>query len=110
VRNVISQMRTLLDQLQTAATPVSVPGLQLGPLDCNRLEETTGFGSTRSPEALCRAVEKLAAMKVGDIRIPFSPGQLAELQHRAQKRGRSLEAEMKAVVARIEEELFYKGG
>ena len=48
-------------------------------------------------------------MRIGDIRIPFTPGQLAELQHRASKRGRTVEAEMRAVVARIEDELFYKG-
>ena len=36
--------------------------------------------------------------------------ELAELQHRAMKRGRTVEMEMRAVVTRIEEELFYKGG
>jgi hypothetical protein len=49
-------------------------------------------------------------MRIGDIRIPFTPGQLAELAHRAGKRGRTVEAEMRAVVARVEEEVFYKGG
>jgi hypothetical protein len=68
------------------------------------------LGATRSPEFLTIAVERLASMKVGDIRIPFTPGQLAELQYRAQKRGRTIEAEMKAVVDRIQDELFYRGG
>lgn len=80
------------------------------PAECHQLEETLGLGATRSPESFVAAVARLASMKIGDIRIPFTPGQLAELQHRAQKRGRSLEAEMKAVVARIEDEIFYKGG
>jgi hypothetical protein len=71
---------------------------------------TTGFGSTRSGPDLVKAIERLASIKVGDIRIPFTPGQVAELQHRAMKRGRTVEAEMKAVVDRIEDELFHKGG
>lgn len=55
-------------------------------------------------------IERLASIKIGDIRIPFTPGQLSELQHRASKRGHTVEQEMRAVVARIEDELFYKGG
>lgn len=57
-----------------------------------------------------RAIDRLASIAIGDIRLPFTPGQLAELQHRAAKRGRTVEQEMRAVVSRIEEELFYKGG
>lgn len=87
-----------------------VPGLQLDPRDCNRLEEIVGLGATRSAESLVLAVDRLASMRIGDIRIPFTPGQLSELQHRAQKRGRTVEAEMKAVVDRIQDEIFYKGG
>jgi hypothetical protein len=90
--------------------PPVVPGLQLSPRDCTQLEETLGLGATRTREDFLAAVGRLASMKIGDIRIPFTPGQLYELQYRAQKRGRSVEAEMKAVVARIEDELFYKGG
>lgn len=82
----------------------------LPPAHCHRLEETLGLGATRDTANFVAAVERLASMRVGDIRIPFTPGQLAELQHRAQKRGRSLEAEMQAVVDRIQDELFYKGG
>ena len=103
-------MRSLLDQLQTLATPAKLPGLQLTPAECDRLEEITGFATTRSAPDLLAAVERLAAIKIGDIRLPFTPGQLHELQHRAQKRGRTVEQEMRAVVSRIEDELFYKGG
>lgn len=69
-----------------------------------------GLGTTMSAEALLKAVNRLGTIKIGDIRIPFTPGQLEELQHRAGKRGRTVEMEMRAVVARIEDELFYKGG
>jgi len=105
---ILARIRVLLDQLSTLATPARVPGLQLSPADCDRIEETTGFASTRSAEELVKAIERLASIKIGDIRIPFSPGQIAELQHRAQKRGRTLDAELRAVVSRIEDELFYR--
>ena len=85
-------------------------GLQLSPADCAQLEETAGLGSTQSASDLVKAVEKLCAIKVGDIRIPFTPGQVQELQYRAKKRGRTVEQEMQAVVDRIRDELFYKGG
>jgi len=100
-----------LNQLERQlTTPAVVAGLQLTPLDCTRLEETTGFASTRTVEEFLRAVERLASITIGDIRIPFTPGQLAELKHRAAKRGRTVEVEMQAVVDRIRDELFYKGG
>jgi hypothetical protein len=101
----------LLDRVALALLrPAPVPGLQLSPAECNRLEETTGLASTQSAEAFIRAVERLASIRVGDIRIEFTPGQLSELQYRAQKRGRSIAEEMKAVVDRLRDELFYKGG
>jgi hypothetical protein len=106
----LAQIGMLVTSFIENDAPASQPGLQLSPGACNRLEETLGLGATRSPEFLTIAVERLASMQIGDIRIPFTPGQLAELQHRAEKRGRTVEAEMRAVVARIEEELFYKGG
>jgi hypothetical protein len=84
--------------------------LMLSPADCGRIEETTGIGTAHSTPDLVAAIGRLAAMRIGDIRIPFTPGQLSELQHRAAKRGRTVEAEMRAVVDRIQDELFYKGG
>jgi hypothetical protein len=86
------------------------PGLQLTPADCARLEEICGLGSTRTPEALVLAIDRLASLRIGDIRLPFTPGQLSELQHRAAKRGRTVEAEMKAAVDRIQDEIFYRAG
>jgi hypothetical protein len=106
---VLAEVVALLQELEHLSTPAPVAGLHLSPLDCNELEAVTGLGSTRTPQHLLAAVERLASIKIGDIRLPFTPGQLAELQHRAAKRGHSVEAEMRAVVARIEDELFYRG-
>lgn len=89
--------------------PTPAPGLHLTPLLVSELETLLGVSVPLSASSLYTAIERLASLKIGDIRLPFTPGQLAELQHRAAKRGRTVEAEMKAVVARIEDELFYKG-
>jgi hypothetical protein len=106
----VVEISRLVQRFVESAQPIVVGGLQLTAAECNLLEDITGLGSTQSAAALLKAVERLAAIKIGDIRIPFTPGQLHELQHRAQKRGRTVEAEMRAVVARIEDDLFYKGG
>ena len=90
---------------------VVVPSqLTLSPADCAQLEATAGLGSTQSAAALVKAVQRLCTIAVGEIRIPFTPGQVEELKHRAQKRGRTLDAEIRAVIARLQDELFYKGG
>ena len=108
---IVDEIGNLLSELLLhAKTLTSVPGLHLSPGDCNEIEAVTGLGTTRSVQHLLAAVERLASIRIGDIRLPFTPGQLAELQHRAAKRGHSVEQEMRAVVARIEDELFYKGG
>jgi hypothetical protein len=85
-------------------------GLALTASDCNQLDEVLGLASTKDAATLLRAVDRLGAIRIGDIRLAFTPGQLMELAHRAEKRGRTVEAEMAAVVARIEDELFYRGG
>jgi hypothetical protein len=107
-----SQIIRLLSAEQLAKEyDLVVPGvLTLSRADCHAIEETLGLGATESVPTLLSAIARLASVRIGDIRIPFTPGQLLELQHRAKKRGRTVEAEMKAVVARIEDELFYKGG
>lgn len=73
------------------------------------LEETLGVGSCRSAVDLIAAVQRLATIRIGEVRVPFTPGQLEELQHRAKKRGQSIEQTVKAVVDRIRDELFWRG-
>jgi len=89
---------------------VSPEQLALTPVVCRQLEDRLGLGSIASPDALIAAVDRLGSIRIGDVRIPFTPGQLHELQHRATKRGRTIEQEIKAVVDRIQDELFHKGG
>jgi len=102
----------LAREIDAAAEQPKVPpsSLHLDAQTCRQLDDILGLGATLSATTLVKAVDRLGSMRIGDIRIPFTPGQLQELQHRALKRGRTVEAEMRAVVARIEEEIFYKGG
>ena len=108
----LRQIEGLVQQLRGAVTDAvtTAPGLTLTPVELARLETLLGASAPLTPATLYVAVDRLASMRIGDIRIPFTPGQLAELQHRAHKRGRTVEAEMQAVVARIQDELFYQGG
>lgn len=75
---------------------------------CVILENTLGIGATHSPERLVAAVERLATIRIGEIRIDFTPGQLEEIATRARKRNQTVEQAMQAVVDRIREELFWR--
>ena len=88
---------------------VTPTALAISAAICQRIERTTGIGSTKAPEQLVVAIERLASIKVGDVKIAFTPGQLDELAYRATKRGRSVEAEIQAVVDRVRDEIFWKG-
>ena len=94
----------------TTQPHAAAPGLQLTPAETDQIAQALGLGAAVTARAILAGIERLAAIRIGDIRIPFTPGQLAELQHRAGKRGRTLDAELRAVVARVEEELFHHGG
>lgn len=87
-----------------------VPGLHVSPYQCRAIEDTLGIGTTQSAPHLIAAIERLARVEIGEVVIPFTPGQLAEIKHRAQKRGRTVAEEIQAVVDRIRDEIFYKGG
>jgi hypothetical protein len=108
----IAALEVLLDDVrrQILAPDWPPPGLTLTPVEVDQIATALGLGARPTAVSILAAIHRLASVRIGDIRIPFTPGQLAELQHRAGKRGRTVEAEMRAVVARVEEELFYKGG
>jgi hypothetical protein len=62
-----------------------------------------------TPADLVAAIERLASIAIGAVKVEFSPGQLEEIAHRAAKRGRSVEAELNAAVDRIKDEIFHRG-
>lgn len=84
-------------------------GLTLPPSACQAIERTTGISTTHTVAALVGAIERLAQIHVGGVRVEFTPGQLEEIAHRAAKRGRTVQQELQAVVDRIKDEIFWKG-
>lgn len=84
-------------------------GLQLSRAECELLEQTVGLGTTRNARDLLQGMRRLASISIGNVNIPFTPGQIEELQHRAKKRGQTVEQAIKAVVDRINDELFWRG-
>jgi hypothetical protein len=84
--------------------------LHLTVVECDRIATALGLGSRPTATSILTAIDRLASLRIGEIQLPFTPGQLSELQYRALKRGRTVEAEMQAVVARVKDELFHKGG
>ena len=82
--------------------------LRLSPALVARLEQTLGLGSGRDPAVLVEAVERLAAISIGTVRVDFTPGQLEEIKHRAGKRGHTVEQELRAAVDRVKDEIFHR--
>ena len=110
---IVANQRTLLAVVPARTFPapyelVDPAALTLSNADRTALESTLGLGATQTPAALVAAVSRLARLRVGEVEITFTPGQLEELAHRAEKRGRSLQAEIEAVVDRIREEIFWR--
>lgn len=93
-----------------SGAPVATPGLHLTPAECGQLEDLAGLGATKTAAALVAAVDRLGSIRIGDVRLSFTPGQLRELAHRAEKRGHTVEEEVRAVVQRIQDDLFWHGG
>jgi hypothetical protein len=108
----ISQGTHLLEILSAASFPGAYEilhegQLTLSPADRQQLERTLGLGATASVVSLIAAVERLAAIEVGTIKIDFSPGQLAEIKHRAAKRGHTVQRELELAVERVSGDIFH---
>lgn len=73
------------------------------------IEAATGIGTTGSGASLISGIQRLARIAIGDVQIPFTPGQLEELQHRAEKRGQTVQQAVQAVIDRIRDEIFHRG-
>lgn len=83
--------------------------LAVPPAVVKRIEATTGLGTGRDPYGLVEAIERLASISIGTIHVEFTPGQLAEIAHRAGKRGHTVQQELEAAVDRIKGEIFHRG-
>lgn len=82
-------------------------GMVLTRATCGRIEAITGIGTAQSPDRLLAALDRLAKISIGEVKIDFTPGQLEEIKHRATKRGQTVEQTVQAIVDRIKDELFF---
>lgn len=71
------------------------------------LESTLGGGVIKDAADLLTKVHRWAGISIGDIRLQFSPAQLAEIQHRATKQGKTPESICADIVAQLESQFFY---
>lgn len=97
-----ASFRSLYEVQQDGSLTLSQP-------EREALEILIGLGAARTPATLLAAVDRLASIRIGDVRLEFTPGQLEELQHRAAKRGQTVEQSVQAVVDRIRDEIFHRG-
>jgi hypothetical protein len=86
--------------------PVGSDGLILRTDHRSRIDRTLGIGSTETPDHLVTAIERLARLRIGDVRVDFTPGQWEHLQHRAGKMGITTDALLHRVVERITSEIW----
>lgn len=82
-------------------------GLLLPRALCVQIEQTTGIGTTQSAAKLVPAIERLARISIGTIKIEFTPGQLEEIKRRATKRGITVKQELQRCVDRVKDEIFF---
>lgn len=90
--------------------PTTARVLVLGTEALGALEDRLGVGATRSVASLIAAVDRLAQIEVGRIRLPLSPNQLEELKGRADKRGISLQVMLREHAAALQDGLFNQIG
>lgn len=91
-----------------ASVPVGQRVLVLTGDPLEQMDRLLGLGSTKDPAALLGAVQAWAGITIGDIRLEFSPSQLAEIQHRADKQGKSPEAIVQDIVSQLEQAFFHE--
>lgn len=72
----------------------------------NRLEMILSGGSLKDAEDLLKKVEDLADLKIGEIRIDFTPGEWKRMKNWANRQGKTVEFIMKDIVARIRLTIF----
>jgi len=84
-----------------------VAGLLIPADQTAALVDILGLGACQSPKFLLDAVKRLADLKIGDVSIQFTPGQLEELARKAEKNGHSVQAEVERIVAHLSSEVFW---
>jgi hypothetical protein len=82
----------------------------IGAADIERLEAAVGGGSLKSGKDLADKVDRLASIRFHGIRLDFTPGQLEELAHMAERQGVSVEALATRIIREMESQFFWHTG
>lgn len=96
-------------ELQKRFDVQEMGGLHLSGEERRAIEDRLGVGCCQSGKTLVQAVRRIAALQIGTVEIPVTPGQWEEIQHRAKKNGRTTEQEVQQIAQRLEDELFHGG-
>ncbi len=78
----------------------------LSPEHITRIAKVLRFGATKTAADLTKAVEQMAAIRIGGIKVEFNPAQVEELKNRAAKRGWTVEKYMQYLVDRFTQDLW----
>jgi hypothetical protein len=89
-----------------AALPPSGRFLVLAGDDLQALEDLLAGGTLTNSQDLRAKVERLAGISFQHIRLLFTPGQLEEMQRRAERQGMTVETLVSRTVPRIHEQFF----
>lgn len=87
--------------------PADEVALRLSPDECRAIEAVVGLGACKDAGSLLAGTNRLARIGIGGIDLTFTPGQMEELKHRAEKNGHTVKQEMQRVVDRIKDDIFW---
>lgn len=82
--------------------------LVIGPAVRAKLEDALSGGSLLSDTDLLAKVSRLARIDFGNIHLDFTPGQLEELKHFADRQGKSVEEICRSTIRKMEEQFFWR--
>jgi hypothetical protein len=81
-------------------------GLALSAESLSRLAKVLRFGATANERDFVQAVESLAKVAIGGVDVHFTPGQIADLKTRADKRGLPYDVYVKRIVDHVLQEFW----
>jgi len=81
----------------------------LTPDQITRCAKVLRFGATKSAEEFTQAVESMAKVAIGGVKVEWTPGQIDQLKHRASKRGVSVQAYIQSLVEKFMQDIWTLG-
>ncbi len=71
-----------------------------------QVDTLLGVGSTKDAPALLAAIRAFAGISIGGVAVDFSPAQLDEIAHRAEKQGKTPQAVVEDIVEQMRWRFF----